>query len=138
MESASGNRKLAVRKPLPEDVERLCEMIQSSTCGLSKVTSESLHRDLFCHSEMLKQYGQQEDVLLLSIHQVENSNKPVCQAFVVQDGPSLVGYVMYHYYYSPWDGHILFLDDIYVEREFRLKGKRWSDQSFRPSPLSQH
>lgn len=120
---AGKNRKLDFRKPLLEDVEQLYKAIQRSTSGKSKMSIESLRRDLFCYSDRIKQYSEQENVLLLSLHQIEHSNKPVCQAFVAHDGYDLVGYVLYHYYYSPWDGHVLFLDDIYVEIEFRHKGK---------------
>ena len=33
----------------------------------------------------------------------------------------IVGYAVYYYGYSTWEGHLLFLDDLFVKEEMRGK-----------------
>jgi GNAT superfamily N-acetyltransferase len=35
------------------------------------------------------------------------------------DAPFLVGYALYFYTYSTWDGRVLYMEDLYVKPEFR-------------------
>jgi ribosomal protein S18 acetylase RimI-like enzyme len=35
------------------------------------------------------------------------------------DAPFLVGYTLYFYTYSTWDGRVLYMEDLYVKPEFR-------------------
>ncbi|KAJ8266097.1 hypothetical protein GJAV_G00125830 [Gymnothorax javanicus] len=39
-----------------------------------------------------------------------------------QEGHTTVGYALYFYTYSTWEGRVVFLEDIYVMPEFRGKG----------------
>jgi len=39
--------------------------------------------------------------------------------FFSSDSPFLVGYALYFYTYSTWDGRVLYMEDLYVKPEFR-------------------
>lgn len=125
MRTIKNQVKFAIRKPVPDDVARLLELVKRSTGGKTTLTKESLHYDLFGFSEKIVRGSNTANDIYESISSLsdEHSNKPVCQAFVAHHNSTLVGYVIYHYYYSPWDGHEMFVDDVYVSEEFRRRGK---------------
>lgn len=125
MRTIQNSTKLVIRKPVPDDVEKLLAMVRCSTGGKSTLTKESLHHDLFGFSDRIINVCNTSSDIHRSISNLssQHSNKPICQAFVAQYSSTLVGYVIYHYYYSPWDGHEMFVDDVYVDEDFRRRGK---------------
>ncbi|CAG2186262.1 SAT [Mytilus edulis] len=45
-----------------------------------------------------------------------------CFVAELKDKPLLVGYALYYYSYSTWEGRSIYMEDLYVKPEFRGKG----------------
>ena len=48
-------------------------------------------------------------------------NDRICSAYVVQIKDKVVGYAIYYFSYSTWNGVCLYLEDLYVQPEHRDK-----------------
>jgi len=49
-------------------------------------------------------------------------DRPFFHTFVAEIGSKLVGFSLYFYAYSTWDGKAVYMEDIYVQPEYRSKG----------------
>lgn len=110
------NIRLAER----EDLHQLYEMIVESTGNKTKITKIGLEADLFGNQP---HKISKDDANLVFDQSQMRTNRNACRMFVAEVGHSLVGYIMFHYFYSPWTSHCGFVDDIFMRREFRNQGE---------------
>ena len=72
-------------------------------------------------------YEKMEDQVKVSLKQLEKDGfgpSPKYHAFVVEsvETKKLIGYSIFYYVYSTWKGQIGYLEDLYVEEQFRKRG----------------
>lgn len=106
----------------PGDIPQLIELIRESTNNATMLTSERLHNCLFGMKIDLGKLGKIEDTSLNAVN-LSNTDTSICKAHVAELDDKLIGYVIYHYFYSPWLGHNIWIDDIFVTVDHRMKGK---------------
>ena len=66
---------------------------------------------------ILKRYN----LLVLEKDGFDKEN-PLFYTFVAEDNGKLIGFALYFYLYSTWEGIGLHLEDIYVKSDYRRKG----------------
>lgn len=118
--------EIVVRRATVEDIDILHRLIVDSTGGKTRITPQSLMRDLFVEhdSTAFIANGVKYDDKSLEIDPMPlRRNKPVAQAIVAEANKKIVGYLIFHYYYSPWGGHCAFIEDIYTNPAYRRRGK---------------
>lgn len=113
---------LVIRRPITDDLESLHAMIVESTCGKTKITKSNLRKDLFGPVQNEENRSVITDPLIHLDTSLIETNRPTCQAFVAEVNGNPVGFVIFHYCYSPWRRHGFFIDNIYTKLEFRRRG----------------
>lgn len=107
--------KTEFREVSPEDIGQLYSLIKLSTNHKTKLTQSSLQEALFGHEFdtgnpiVCEQSGVNFDPRLIQ------SNVAFCRALVIALNQSLIGYIIFHFHYSPWLGHSTYVDDIFVK-----------------------
>lgn len=97
-------KKISIRKAVKTDCSRIMELIHE-----------------------LADYEKAPEQVTVSREHFEESgfgNQPVWWAFVAQDDEtrSIVGFALYYIRYSTWKGQRLYLEDLFVSREWRGRG----------------
>ncbi|WP_295811375.1 GNAT family N-acetyltransferase [uncultured Apibacter sp.] len=97
-------KKISVRKAVKTDCSRIMGLIHE-----------------------LADYEKAPEQVTVSREHFEESgfgNQPVWWAFVAQDDEtrSIVGFALYYIRYSTWKGQRLYLEDLFVSREWRGRG----------------
>ena len=119
------DKVLWVGNPLVQDVKELHHMIMSSTEGKSHLNHQRLYQSLF--GSRVKSITEGSFGIDNESADAVGSMEPSCYAFLAKLDNVTVGYIIFHYHYSPWLGHSAYIDDIYVVETERSKGKRLSD-----------
>lgn len=94
---------IQIRRMVKEDVSTLLELIkdlaafEKAPASAVKMTEAQLLRDGF-------------------------GDQPRYQCFIAEFDKKSVGFALYFFTYSTWEGLCLYLDDIFVREEFRGKG----------------
>lgn len=73
----------------------------------------------------LAEYERAPDAVINTPEQlrIDLFEDPVCEALVVEnDAQRIVGFALYYTSYSTWKGRCLYLEDFYVQPEFRRGG----------------
>lgn len=112
---------ITFRDPLVEDVKKLHELVVESTGGRTEVTTLSLRQDLFGVGSDLPEVSSKDKCIEFNINDLK-CDKPVAQAILAEVEGELIGYLIFHYFYSPWSGHGFFINDIFIASNYRLKG----------------
>ncbi|WP_295843072.1 GNAT family N-acetyltransferase [uncultured Apibacter sp.] len=97
-------KKISIRTAVKADCSRIMELIHE-----------------------LADYEKAPEQVTVSREHFEESgfgNQPVWWAFVAQDDEtrSIVGFALYYIRYSTWKGQRLYLEDLFVSREWRGRG----------------
>lgn len=97
-------KKISIRKAVKTDCSRIMGLIHE-----------------------LADYEKAPEQVTVSREHFEESgfgNQPVWWAFVAQDDEtrSIVGFALYYIRYSTWKGQRLYLEDLFVSREWRGRG----------------
>ena len=120
--------KIGVRRVDRSDLDQVFKLIKMSSNDTTRITKEDLDLDLFSYDPG-NTLGNSE-----TNSSKYNSNKPNAQMLVAVsypddlnvevdlEEPSVVGYICFHYYYTPWIGHSAKIADIFVEPAYRRKG----------------
>lgn len=94
--------EIKIRKAVQEDCPRLLELIRG-----------------------LAEYEKAPDEVTVSLSHMEESGfgpEPVWWAFVAEADGAIRGFALWYIRYSTWKGRRMYLEDIYVEPEFRGLG----------------
>lgn len=94
--------EIIIRKGMPSDAERVLELIQK-----------------------LATYERQPEEVTLTVHQFLSDGfgpKPLFDFHVAMLREEIVGFALYFFRYSTWKGKCLYLEDIWVEEEYRGNG----------------
>lgn len=71
-------------------------------------------------------YEKEPDAVEISVHTLENdgfSANPLFKCFLVETVTgSPIGFALYFNSYSTWQGKCLYLEDLYIDKEYRSKG----------------
>jgi len=110
-----------LRDPTPRDIGKLLELIQESTGGDTKLDSSMLMRDLLCVGYD-RPVPKCDDPCIKFDPEVFKNPVPAARAIIAEVERETVGYLIYHYHYSPWMGFGAFVDDVFVSQNFRRKG----------------
>lgn len=104
------------------DVEMLHKMVVESTDSKTSLTLEDLRKALRRDNPSQASVEPKFPEIYINKYQLE-TDAPACQAFLAKVENLNVGYIIFHYHYSPWLGHTAAIDDVFVERQYRRKGK---------------
>lgn len=126
-------RKIGVRRADQSDIDQIFKLIRMSSNDTTLITKEDLKIDLFSHdpanslgdsdhensSRNLSKYGSNKSIaqMLVAVSYPDDLNVDADL-----EEPSIVGYVCFYYYYTPWIGHSAKIADIFVEPAYRKKG----------------
>lgn len=109
---------MLIRKPKPCDISTLHQLAVTSTGSAIGLTIEDLHDSIFGidSNKMKENLGvrYQDDL---------EGNLPFCQAYLAEVNKEVVGFIIFHYFYSPWLGHCVYMDDLFVKQAHPRKGK---------------
>ncbi|KAM3600685.1 uncharacterized protein V6R79_000636 [Siganus canaliculatus] len=99
-----------IRIAMKEDCKEISRMIMElavfeKMSDQVKISHEVLERDGFCQNPFF-------ECLVAEVPEEHKS----------KDGFTIVGYALYFYTYSTWEGRSVYLEDLYVMPEFRGKG----------------
>lgn len=123
-------RDLVFKTATIDDFDGLWQLVSESIAGQeTRMTYASLREDLFGQRELetsadLNEF--QEPSIELDLGQAQ-ATVPFCQALLAQAGRELVGYLMFHHFYSPWKGRKACINYVYVKPEHRNVGKLLHD-----------
>lgn len=70
-------------------------------------------------------YEKAEDKFKISVEDLENdgfSDRPYFQAIILEEKNQPVGFALYYFRYSTWNGKNLYLEDLFIEPAHRSKG----------------
>ena len=97
-------KKISIRKAVKTDCSRIMELIHELADYEKALEQVTVSREHFEESGF--------------------GNQPVWWAFVAQDDEtrSIVGFALYYIRYSTWKGQRLYLEDLFVSREWRGRG----------------
>ena len=73
----------------------------------------------------LAEYEKTPDAVNVSVEDLEEDGFGETRYFycqVAELGSSMVGFVLYSFLYSTWEGRQVYMEDLYVEPEHRRKG----------------
>lgn len=106
-----------------EDVEELHKLVVESTGGSTQLTVDRLKEDLFnVIPRTSAEIPMNDPEIEFDIDQLQ-SNAPVARAVVAEVRGKLVGHFVFHYHFTPWVGHIGFVDDIFTKPNLRRTGE---------------
>lgn len=108
-----------------EDVDRLHELIVESTDGKTNTTRESL-REEFLGLDYSKLTSVKPKDLDIDFNiKAFQPNRPIARAILAElpDTHEIVGYLIFHYYFTPWIGHSACVDYVYVVPSYRKQGE---------------
>lgn len=106
-----------------QDIEGLLELIVKSTGGKTKLTRSRLKNDLFeCAFEDTSSIVSGQDSSLEIDKKLFKTNTTPAKSILAKLDEKIIGYILFHYHYSPWPGLCHFIDDIFVLPQYRLKG----------------
>lgn len=114
---------VTLRGPTSSDVDPLFQMILQSPGSATKVSADSLREDIIGPKQCDEPKVKSDDPSIEFDPSLLASNKPVAQVVLAEIKDKLIGYLIFHYHYSPWLGHCAFIDDVFIMREYRNKGK---------------
>lgn len=108
-----------------DEIEELQRLIIESTDAQTLLTVDSLNNALIGKDPrpMEGKIGETKSAIATTDLEEPISSEACCIAYMAQVDNRKVGYVIYHYHYSPWLGHSAYIDDIFVQQEYRLKGE---------------
>lgn len=115
--------RVTMRGPTTNDVDPLIQMITESTGQKTKLAAASLIDDIIGPKQCDGPIVECDDPSIEFNPSLLASNKPVTQVILAEVEDKLVGYLIFHYHYSPWNGHNAFIDDIFIVRDYRSKGQ---------------
>lgn len=115
--------RATLRGPTTNDVDPLIQMITESTGQRTKLVAESLVDDIIGPKQCDGPIVKCDDPCIEFDPNLLASNKPVAQVILAEVENKLVGYLIFHYFYTPWSGHSAFIDDVFVVRDYRNKGQ---------------
>lgn len=72
----------------------------------------------------LAEYEREPDAVINTAEQlsVDLFEDKICESFVLEKGENIIGFALYYTSYSTWKGRCLYLEDFYVQPEFRRTG----------------
>lgn len=114
--------KAIIRTAEEKDVANLLELIVKATDGQTKLTEEILLQALFEPLKLLSEIKNNDPNIQID-SDLYKTDSTSARAIVAEVDKKLVGFILSHYYYSPWPGNCYQIDKVYVEPKFRLKGK---------------
>lgn len=122
-----------LREPKISEIEELHKMVVDSTSGGTKVSISSLINDLFGpEQDDATSKAEVDDSCFEFDVELINSNRNPVQAFVAELDSKIVGFVLFHYHYSPWEGHGSFVDKVYISPTYRRRGKTFDHSRSSP------
>lgn len=117
--------EITVRRATVDDVDLVHGFMTKSTGGKALMSKSQLRRELSeiyeldDSSEAIRNPDPQINIDLALV----KPNTPVCHARLAELAGVAVGYVTFHYFYSPWRGRILYVEDIFVDEAQRRQGR---------------
>lgn len=111
---------------MADDLDKLWPLVRESLSGTrTRLTLETLRRDLFDEIDLDPEIAadQPEDPSIEFNPLQAKQKVPVCHAITAQIDDELVGYLIFHQFYSPWRGRGVLVDQIYVKPALRGRGK---------------
>lgn len=112
----------SIRKATSNDADELYDLIVESTGAKTSLSRENFKKYLAgVYNDTEEDSNQIKSIDIVKDRLAPNC--PVCQAYVAKARDQLIGYVLFHYYYTPWRGRLAFVDNIYVKKSFRRRGK---------------
>lgn len=80
------------------------------------------YKDLLVLFQEFADFQNSSDKMVNTLEQMEK-DKDLFSGFIVKDEEdNLAAYLVYFYFYSTWSGKILYLEDIYVRKQYQNKG----------------
>lgn len=117
---------LVYKLAVADDFDGLWLLVKESLSDAeTRITYKTLQRDLFGKVDLDSANNQdrcKDASIELDPFQAQQTF-PVCAAIIAQSGSELVGYLMFHQFYSPWKSRGVYVDHIYVKPTLRRKGK---------------
>jgi len=84
--------------------------------------TDSDYEDLLVLFQEFADFQNSSDKMTNTVGQIEK-DKDLFGGFIVKDEEgNLAAYLVYFYFYSTWSGKILYLEDIYVRKQYQNKG----------------
>lgn len=83
---------------------------------------ESDLENIFTLVKALAEYERAPDEVTAHLKDYRENFKTVFDAFVAYDGARCVGMALYYWNFSTWKGKMLYLEDFFVEPEYRRCG----------------
>lgn len=117
---------VTLRGPTSDDVDSLYQMILQSTGQVTKLSASSLRDDIIEPKHCDGPEVSSSDPSIEFNPSLLKSNKPVAQVVIAEVENKIVGYLIFHYHYSPWMGHVAFIDDVFVQTDYRNNGE-WDE-----------
>lgn len=111
-----------LRRPTVEDVKELHRLLVESTDGKTKVSASDLHNDLFVITPTNVPQIKIDDPCIEFDYGLVEPDWPIVQAYLAEVDKKAIGHVLYHFHFSPWTGHTVYIDDIFVKPELRGRG----------------
>ena len=112
-----------IRKATKNDSDELYDLIIESTGAKTSLTRENFRKDLAGVYGLAENDTTQDQSSLGIDKDLWVLNCSVCQAYLAIVDDQVIGYVLFHYFYSPWKSRLAFIDDIYVRPSYRRRGK---------------
>lgn len=116
---------ISIKTADEHDADQLYRMLIRSNRGKADITLADLRLDLKNENNLdgqLETANHWDDSFVIDLNMIK-PNCSICQALLAFRGEQMIGYIIYHYYYSPWSGRMPFINDIFVEPHFRRNGK---------------